>query len=254
MGLTIHWSFQGPQKKSEATAIIEKMRQRAMDLPFESVGDIVHFKGEQAQFDHDPPNGEYTWLKIQARETIWSQDGRTGWDCPAQEIVGFQIDVAPGSEWMDVFLATYPRTIQIEDERTRRPKRLRTSLAACSGRGFCKTQYASDARCGGVPNFLRAHLSVCRLLDHAKELGILKEVSDEGEFYNNRDIPALVNTIADWNAFIAAGTGAFDELVGSKAVAPIKEFPDFEHLEAQGQDQIEGFLRWIKERQLAASK
>ena len=47
MGLTIHWSFQGPQKKSEATAIIEKMRQRAMDLPFESVGDIVHFKGEE---------------------------------------------------------------------------------------------------------------------------------------------------------------------------------------------------------------
>ena len=32
MGLTIHWSFQGPQKKSEATAIIDKMRQRAMGL------------------------------------------------------------------------------------------------------------------------------------------------------------------------------------------------------------------------------
>ncbi len=82
----------------------------------------------------------------------------------------------------------------------------------------------------------------------------MKEVSDEGHFFENRDIPALVNTIADWNAFIAAGTGAFDDLVGSKAVAPIKEFPDFEHLEAQGQDQIEGFLRWIKEKQLSASR
>ena len=194
MGLTIHWSFQGPQKKSEATAIIEKMRQRAMDLPFESVGEIVHFKGEQAQFDHDPPNGEYTWLKIQARETIWSQDGRIGWDCPAQEIVGFQIDVAPGSEWMEVFLATYPKTIQIEDERTRRPKRLRTNLAACSGRGFCKTQYASDARCGGVPNFLRAHLSVCRSVGPRQGTGHL-----EGGFrrratsLRSGDIPALVN-------------------------------------------------------------
>ena len=122
------------------------------------------------------------------------------------------------------------------------------TLLAWSGRGFCKTQYASDDRCGGVPNFLRAHLSVCRLLDHAKELGILKEVSDEGDFFEKRDIPALVNTIADWNAFIAAGVGAIDELVGDKAAAPIKDFPNFEHLEAKGQDQIDGFLRSIKER------
>ena len=254
MGLTIHWSFQGPKTKTDATAIIEKMRQRAMDLPFESVGEVVHFKGKDAQFDNDPPNGKYTWLKIQARETIWNKDRTVGWDCPAKEIVGFQVIVAPGSEPMEIFLATYPRTTLVEDERTRKPKRLRTNLAAWSGGGFCKTQYASDARCGGVPNFLRAHLSVCRLLDHAKELGILKSVSDEGDFFENRDIPALVNEIASWNAFIAAGVEAFDELVGAKGVAPIKEFPNFEHLEAQGQDQIDGLLRWIKERQPVSSK
>ena len=75
-----------------------------------------------------------------------------------------------------------------------------------------------------------------------------------GDFFEKRDIPALVNEIADWNAFIAAGVGAIDELVGGKAVAPIKGFPDFEHLEAKGQDQIDGLLRWIKERQLLASK
>ena len=254
MGLTIHWSFQGPQKKSEATAIIDKLRERAMDLPFESVGDVVRFKGKDAQFDNDPPDSPYTWLKLQAGETIWSEDGRIGWDCPAQEIVGFQIDVAPGSEWMEIYLATYPKTILIEDERTRRPKRLRTNHSAWSGSGFCKTQYASRPDCGGVPNFLRAHLSVCRLLDHAKELGVLKEVSDEGHFFENRDIPALVSTVADWNAFIAAGAGAIDELVGGKAVAPIKDYPDFEHLEAQGKDQIDGLLRWIKEKQMSASK
>ena len=73
-----------------------------MDLPFESVGKIVHFKGEQANFDHDPPDSEYLWLKIQARETIWTKDGTIGWDCCPQEIIGFQINVAPGSEWMDL--------------------------------------------------------------------------------------------------------------------------------------------------------
>ena len=254
MGLTIHWSFQGPQKKSEATAIIEKLRQRAMDLPFESVGEIVRFKGNAAQFDNDPPDGEYRWLKIQARECIWNKARTIGWDCPACEIVGFQILAAPGSEPMEIYLATYPKTILIEDERTKMPKRLRTNLSAWSGGGFCKTQYASRPDCGGVPNFLRAHLSVCRLLDHAKELGILSEISDEGDFFEKRSIPALVDEVASWNAFIAAGVGAFDELVGVKAMAPIKEFPDYEHLEAQGQDQIDGLLRWIKERQQLGAK
>ena len=67
-----------------------------------------------------------------------------------------------------------------------------------------------------------------------------------GSFFQNRNVAALVSDVADWNVFIAAGVGAFDELVGGKAVAPIKNYPDFEHLEAQGQDQIDGLLRWIK--------
>ena len=54
MGLTIHWAFKGPKAKTEAKAIIEKLRQRAMDLPFESVSEIVRFKGEEAQFERDP--------------------------------------------------------------------------------------------------------------------------------------------------------------------------------------------------------
>ncbi len=245
MGLTILWSFQGPKIRADAKTIVEKMRQRAMDLPFESVGEVVQFTGDDAQFDRGDQDDEHLWLKIQAQETVWSKDGRIGWECPAKAIIGFQILVAPGSEPMEIFLATYPRTIMVTDDWGRR-KRLRTNRHDWSGGGFCKTQYASDARCGGVPNFLRAHLSVCRMLDYAKELGILGSVSDEGEFYQNRDVSALVNTIADWNAFIAAGVGAFDEISGGKMESPIKGFPDFEQLEAKGQDQIDEFLRMLK--------
>ena len=248
MGLTIHWSFQGPKTKPEARAIIAKMRQRAMDLPFDSVSELIHLKGPNAQFERGRKDDEFGWLKIMASQTIWNAEQTLGWDCPAQEIIGFQIDVAPGSEPMELYLASYPKTIQVEDERTGAPRRMRTNLSTWSGRGFCKTQYASDPDCGGVPNFLRAHLSVCRMLDCAKELGILASVSDEGDFFENRDIPALVSTVGDWNAFIAAGAGVFDEFFGGNCVAPIKDFPDFEHLEAKGQDQIEGLLRWFKER------
>ena len=248
MGLTIHWSFQGPQNKTEAKAIIEKLRQRAMDLPFESVSEIVSFKGEDAQFDRDRKNDPFNWLKIQAIQTVWSKDGKSGWDCLTKEIIGFQILVAPGSEPMEIFLATYPKTILIEDRWWGKRKRLRTGLAGWYGRSFTKTQYASNADCGGVPNFLRAHLSVVRMLDYAKELGLLADVSDEGQFFEKRDIPALVKEIGEWNDFIAAFVGAIDDEVGQRAVAPIKEFANFEHLEAKGQNQIDAFLQMLKEK------
>ena len=41
MGLTIHWNWHGPKSSNEAKAIVEKMRQRALDLPFESVSEVV---------------------------------------------------------------------------------------------------------------------------------------------------------------------------------------------------------------------
>ena len=148
---------------------------------------------------------------------------------------------------MEVILAKYPKTIETTDRQTGKRKRIRTGLADWSGRGFCKTQYACDPRCGGVPNFLRAHLSVCRMLDHAKDVGLVVEVSDEGEFFEKRDIPALVKTVAQWNQQIAAFVGALTDAVGTTLEAPIRSFPDFEHLEAKGQNQIDAFLRLLED-------
>ena len=68
MGLTIHWNWHGPKSGSEAKAIIEKMRQRALDLPFESVSEVVCFKGEAAQFDPEKRDDEFGWLKVQSRQ------------------------------------------------------------------------------------------------------------------------------------------------------------------------------------------
>ena len=35
--------------------------------------------------------------------------------------------------------------------------------------------------------------------------------------------------------------------MGKPLVAPIQNFPDFEHLEAKGQNQIDAFLRELKD-------
>ena len=45
---------------------------------------------------------------------------------------------------------------------------------------FCKSQYASDPACGGIPNFIRCHLSVIHLLDRIGQLPTVKvDVDDE---------------------------------------------------------------------------
>ena len=145
-------------------------------------------------------------------------------------------------------LATYPKTILTEDERPESRSGFAPTFPP--GRAVVSVRRSMPAsllwRGSELPSGTSFRLSV---VGPRQGTGHPKEVSDEGEFFEKRDIPALVKEIADWNAFIAAGVGAIDELVGDKAAAPIKGFPDFEHLEAQGQDQIDGLLRCIKERQ-----
>src|SRR5207248_6808050 len=102
-------------------------------------------------------------------------------------------------------------------------------------RSFCKTQYASNPSTGDVENFLRCHLSVIRLLDHAQHLGMLHEVCDEGGYWERRDVQALVKEVGEWNAAIASFVGGFKDLIGDRDVqAEITKFPNFEHLEAEG--------------------
>jgi hypothetical protein len=87
-----------------------------------------------------------------------------------------------------------------------------------------------------MDHFVRCHLSVVRVLDRAKELGILGSVSDEGSYWENRDVKALVQEVGEWNDGIAALVGKLKDLFGGDITAPITQFPDFEHLEARGRN------------------
>jgi len=147
-----------------------------------------------------------------------------------------------GSEPANFGLCRYPAQIEVEGQEAYvpgegfvRPKRrVRTGLTGWQWSSFCKTQYASDPNCGGMQNFLRCHLAVIKLLDRAKELGILAGVSDEGEFWDKRDIPALAREVGDWNEAIAAFAGQMKDWLGDDVQSAITAFPNFEHLEAKG--------------------
>lgn len=102
-----------------------------------------------------------------------------------------------------------------------------------SWHSFCKTQYANDPRVGGFNNFQVAHLGVIAMLDKLIELGFKVKVSDEGNFWGNRDIGKLAEEIASWDSFIAGMGGIFKDIAPGQVETAMDGRPDFEKLEMQ---------------------
>jgi hypothetical protein len=149
----------------------------------------------------------------------------------------------------------HPRYSSPEDfEETRK---IKTHLSGWRWGAFCKTQYASDPAAGGVPNFVRCHLSVIHLLDKIGTLpGIKVNTNDEGKYgrsyytddpwaeervYTWHDgqynVPRLIQEVGEWNEMIAAQFGALKDAAGVAGMgieAPIASYSSFEQLEFKG--------------------
>jgi hypothetical protein len=246
MGLTIHYSLKSSTRSpTKARELVTWLRGRALDLPFEQVGDLLELSGAECNSALLNRNHPHRWLLIQAGQYIElpaSGGGQHRYSVPPTHVIAFETIPGPGCEPANVGLCRYPASLEIEEgERyvsgkgyVQSRRRMRTGLSGWRWSSFCKTQYASNSDCGGVPNFLRCHLAVIKLLDQAKLRGMLDSVSDEGDFWENRDITALARGLGEWNQMIAAFTGQVKDWFGVDAEAAITHFPDFEHLEAKG--------------------
>jgi len=230
MGLTIHYSLQAQGDESHAHSIITALHQAAGDLPFKHIGDIVYLSGRACRLDGHDNDDSLSWLICQANRSI-QVDGAYV-DVIPEQIVAFIAWPGEGCEEANFGLCQYPETVE------HRGERIPTDLPGWTWRSFCKTQYASNPTHGGAQNFLRCHLSVIALLDKAKALGCLKEVKDEGKFWENRNIEQLTNEVGSWNQMIAALGGRLKDLLGDGVDTAIAGFPNFEQLEAAGQSQL----------------
>lgn len=229
MGLSIHYSLRSDTAPAKARQLVKQLRQRAMDLPFKGVGKVLEYHGRDANFENRANHDPDRWVLIQAGQYV-ERDGYH-YAVPPKHLIAFSTDPGDGAEQANFGLAQYPGFIKDHGGR-----RIRTGLTGWSWQSFCKTQYASHPDLGGVENFLRCHLSVIRLLDAAMELGIVEEVSDEGEFFERRDVKALAEEVGEWNVQLAGFVGELKDHFGHDFEAPITEFPDFEHLEAKGRE------------------
>ena len=234
MGLTIHYRLNTDRTEIEAIrSLVQEIRQAALQLPFQEVGEIIEFRGDACKSeDRDEPDH---WLKIQAGQYVQEEGGF--FKVTPLHFIAFATTPGEGCEPANFGLARYPTFVNVGRSS---PQRRRTNLTGWSWGSFCKTQYASNANCGGMPNFVRCHLCVIALLDELQKRQLVKvEVIDESDYWTHRDVRKLAEEVGVWNEGVAALVGQFkDGLPGLPIEAPITQFADFEHLEAKGQDTL----------------
>lgn len=232
MGLTIHYALHARvQSPRRATQVIEQLRSRALDLTFQEVGEVVELSGPECEYQDRDRNDPLRWLLKQAGRFV--VDGEEYHEVRPDQLVAFSTWPGEGCERANFGLATYPKHIDVPDGIFQN-KTLDTGIKRWSWKSFCKTEYASDPAFGGIENFLRCHLSVIHLLDQAKALSVLEEVSDEGSYWEKRDVRSLTEEVLGWNEQIAGMAGKMKDLLGGEVEASIMKFQNFEHLEAKG--------------------
>lgn len=233
MGLTIHYSLTTElTKPKEIRQLVEAVRQMALDLPFESVGEIIEFAGDEPESEDDTAR----WLRIQSESHV--EVGQFHYRVPPKHCIAFSTWPGEGCEAANLGFCKYPAYLNVEG------KRIATRRKGWTWSSFCKTQYASDPQFGGVRHFLRCHLGVIKILDFVKATELANvEVSDEGGYWDQRDVKALVQEVGEWNEFIAGFTGQLRDAIGPELEAAITSFPNFEHLEARGLARLEKLRR-----------
>jgi hypothetical protein len=262
MGLTIHYQLATTGGEAHARKLIQQLRQAALDLPFQHVGDLVEFTGEQCNWERRADDDPYRWLLIQARTDIplpvtpaeRRRGVRRDMEVVPQQIIAFETEPGDGCEQANFGLCLFPSHLSHPELGM-----VKTNISGWSWRSFCKTHYASDPQCGGLPNFLRCHLGVVALLDEAQRLGILGNVTDEGAFWETRSLERLTKEIGEQTAMLAGLLGVLKDAMGQApgagtVEAPIAAYPNFEHLEAEGQrlmpEQLKSMLKALGESDL----
>jgi hypothetical protein len=223
MGLTIHYSLRTRKRSPKCVRqLVVELRNRALELPFSEVGEIVELTGPACDFERYNRHDPRVWLLIQAAPHVGGVHGSHR--AIPTHLIGFETFPGDGSEPANFGLCQYPPTIEVRDRGNGLTRQMATKLSGWRWSSFCKTEYACRAERGGVANFLKCHLLVVAMLRRAESLGILGPVHDEGGFWESSDPEALAKQVGGWNADLAA------IFVGDDAPSECRELSNLERL------------------------
>jgi hypothetical protein len=219
MGLTIHYKL--AVTKNLSVAVVRELTERtaryAQKIGCAEVSEVMRVEA-------DTP---YTQLFVSVGR---EEDCCFGY-VPARR--GWVVAVWPGEgcESAEFGLCQYPR---------RTPFRTGSVPTGFEGgwllKGHCKTQYAGEH---GWEHFLKCHRQIISLLDFWRQLGVMVEVTDEGEYWETRSEEKLRHKLHQYDGLVAAVGGMLKDMpndsAGSLSVeSPIFDYVNFERLEHEG--------------------
>lgn len=118
MGLTINYSASSNTKSAaRARQLVDQMRQLALALPFQEVGEIVSLEGEECDVERQrgTARSPQFWLVVQGchyLDSPWNE--QSSQTVTPTRMMAFNIKPGPGCEPANLGLCTYPNEIQCE--------------------------------------------------------------------------------------------------------------------------------------------
>ncbi|MCI0358572.1 MAG: hypothetical protein L0211_08820 [Planctomycetaceae bacterium] len=253
MGLTLYYNWKVKADVTAARRLMRRCHGLALKLPFDKVSKI---------YEQDPPDNKPLFQRydhsFRQGDLYLSRKRPDGEEevvhVPPLHAVFFSVHVR-GAESASIGLASHPPVVVHREDIIERNED-GTECGRLLGQGdpiefptrrrgyyswqsFCKTQYAGNPKLGGEANFLKAHLSLVELLDQIRTAGVKVHIRDDSRYVKHRNVDRLLRSLRDWDALVAGLAGAMSDAFQDHpgmVVAPIKQRPDFEHLEAKSID------------------
>ncbi len=200
MGITIHWELDMPPESAKAAAAkLDRVRRACLKLPFKEVGKVEHIPPRTCGAMHrrEKRHGKQDdlyWAVFCARKYV--PTGRGYRAVRPLEVVRLPLLAGEECDTTDLVLACYP------------------GEEGWSGQSNTKTQYAT--------RFVQSHLLVIAALDACEAAGILKEVEDEGGFWETRDLKMLARNINASTNMTRRGHGKTKRVLRRRVVSPIE--------------------------------
>lgn len=191
MDITVRWELQFRAKhKDDVSAAFEKVRNKAMDLPFEGVGTVVEIPPEMWENDYKDLSDGFSWA-IHAPGCCEEDQVRI----MAKPMHTFSLMIQPGDCCGEMLLVlTLPNFTSVRDELSEKGVEVslielnESNIGGWSSHGFCKTVFATDS--------VRCHKNVCELLRFMEEsTDVRVGVSDDADYYGKWDLDNLVETL-----------------------------------------------------------
>ncbi len=203
MGLTIHYEVSIPTTENIVEKL-EKVRQKCLDLPFEEVNEVkdIEVKKETIQLFRDLQK-QYSYPhnsseNLEKRDKMMEERGVDTWT-----VIMIDRQKHPKNH----HLAQLSLWAGKGCEGTEFSFTKKRKYWKCSG--FTKTQYAEQ--------FVKCHLLVIKALDLLKEQGFTVKVSDEGHYWETRDLKVLAKNINDYTALIKSIFGTIKDKVDGQS-------------------------------------